>query len=204
MLRLAFVLTMVWAQGAFAAATEKALTLVHYGYWSELVNGEPVSTKEYRMSYGDPSAQEAAAMSSGRSAMGPFAMNAAFYFQNPDGTWNLFNFRLPSESLTDPKALDERQRFRDYLSRADVRELLNDPYTKVDFGQPGDFIYKRMGLSGSELPDPFKRFPVAAMGKIEAIFQFNADLTAKLYFRKPYDLEGKAQPVFQELVNSLN
>ncbi len=69
-------------------------------------------------------------MSAGRSSMGPFGMNAAFYFQNPDGTWNLFNFRLPSESLTDPKALEERQRFRDFLSRKDVRELLNDPYTK--------------------------------------------------------------------------
>lgn len=182
----------VATQSALALSTaEKSLTLVHYGFWGQ--------EKEYRLAYGDTSQQDAIANSPTRSAFGPFAMNAAFYFHNPDGTWNLFNFRLPSESMTDPAAIEERARYREYLSRPDVRALMQSPYEKENFGKPEDYIYKRMGLKTEELPEPFNKYPEAALEKIDSIFQYNADSTAKIYFRKPHDLEGKAQLVLEEI-----
>lgn len=192
---------MFWVQFS-AAAPNKNFTLVHYGNIGTTEGGESFVTKEFRLAYGDTSAQDAVANSPGRSNFGPFAMNAAFYYHNADGSWNLFNFRLPSESLTDPHAIVERASFLEFLGRPEVRELMGEPYTKTNFGKQTDFIYKRMELKTTELPEPFRHLPKPVLDTVESIFQYNVDGTAKIFLRKDFDLDGNAQGIFNYLMRT--
>jgi len=194
-------LTVFWSDTSQAAWNTKIkdVSLVQYGLLDMAVNDQRVTYKEFRVSYGDPRKQDAEAVSPSRTSLGPFAMNAAFYYHNADGTWNLFNFRLPSESLTEASAIDERLKFRDYLGRKEVRSLMGNPYNQVDFGSDGDFIVKRMKLTHDRLPEPFNQLSTGVLESIESILIYNADGTGKIYFRKPLDLDGFAQTVFERL-----
>lgn len=203
MSRLAYILILFsfWAPG-LSATEYKSLSLVEYGRLDSLENGEFVTVKEFRISYGNTDPQDAVASSSFRLSLGAIGMNAAFYYHNPDGTWNLFNFQMPLESL-DAAGIEDRLRYREFLARPEVLAVLEKPYDKIDFGKEGEFIYKRMGLTTAQLPEPFNRFLPQDLETIESIFQYNADGTAKIYFRKPFDRDGYAQPVFESLAKSI-
>lgn|SRR3989338_167662 len=179
------------------------LTLMHYGVIPVLQNGDITMVKEFRMAYGDTSRQDSIANSPGRAMSGPFGMNAANYYQNADGSWNLFNFKLPAESLRDKNAAEERQDFRDYLDKPKVKAILEDPHAKTDFGRPGDFIYRRMGLPSHELPAPFNRLSKEALAPLQHILQYNEDGSMKIYIKQPLDQDGQAQQVFSRIVDEL-
>lgn len=153
--------------------------------------------------YGDTEKQDRIANTPLRASLGPFGMNAAVYLRNPDGSWNLFNFRLPEETMVESVATAQHQQFITLLRRNDVRLLMESPYDKVDFGTPDDFIYKKMNLPVSALPEPFNRFPSEALEKIEMVMQYNADKTAKAYFQQPFDRESSATELFQKIVDAV-
>lgn len=197
---LLFFAALVFAVADRASASGDKLILVSYGFIPVQENGDIKTVKEFRMSYGDTSRQEALSRSAARARMGPWGMNAANYYHNENGSWNLFNFRLPSESTTDPRALEERQSFRDYQSRPDVRKAVKNAGAKINFGEPGEFIFKRMGLSSGELPAPLNRLSVEALAPLDHIQQFNEDGTMKIYIKQPMDRDGSAQRVFQRIV----
>lgn len=151
--------------------------------------------KLYLLTLGDTSREDERALGRAQAGFGVFAMNSAQYFPNGDGSWRVFNFRLPRDN----DEADKRA-FLDFLASADGRRLLEDPYAREDYGAPSGFLYRKMRLSSAELPPPLERASREALLPVTGIFQYNADGTAKLLLNEPYDEEGRAQQVFERLL----
>lgn len=180
-------------------ASAKHLELIHYG-WIETENqdGATALSREFRIGFGNTEKQDELASTPFRASMGPFGMNAAIYLRNADGTWNLFNYRLPNDDASE----EEKQKFISFMRRKDVGELFARPYEPTEFGGPEDFIYKKLSVPSSALPEPFNRFPSAVLARIAMVMQYNANQTAKAYFQQPYDREEHAVGLFQQIVDA--
>jgi len=129
-----------------------------------------------------------------------FAMDAAQYTRNADGTWRMWNLRPPK-----PEELD---RWRAYLDRREVMDLLvalqKDPAFAEDFGAPGDFIHTRGHVPPAELPFPLPRANPQTLRPFLALFQYNEDQTMRLELADPDWEEGRAQVVFERLSRELS
>lgn len=163
-----------------------------FGY--DPATGLQRDTTLYLVTLGDPEREDERALNRAQAGFGAFAMNAAQYFPNEDGTWRVFNFRLPRDN-------DEadKQAFLDFLASREARDVLQDAYERKDFGKPSGFVYRRMRLEAAELPYPFNRSSREALAPFIGIFIYNADSTGKLLIRQPNDEDGKAQEVFAGL-----
>lgn len=175
-----------------------ALALREMGrrYSQDPVTGVARDVKVYLVTLGDPSREDERTAGRNQAGFGAFAMNAAQYFPNGDGTWRVFNFRLPREN-------DEadKQAFFNFLMSRSAEDVLRDPYERKDFGVSGGFVYRRMRIDSSELPAPFNRSKPEALAPFIGLFHYNADGAGKLIIREPDDEKGKAQEVFARLLS---
>jgi|GEM_PF-3365042 len=149
---------------------------------------------------GDTAEQDAKANGRGKvyqRELGPFALNAAQYTPNGDGSWRMWNFRPPK---FDAK-LEEMSEWIEYLGRKDVSEFLEnfDRNATQNFGKPGDFIYVRGHIAVSELPEPFNRASAETLKAVLSLFRYNEDGTMRVELRDPYWEEDKAQAIFNAL-----
>jgi hypothetical protein len=125
--------------------------------------------------------------------IGPFALNAAQYAPNGDGTWRMWNFRSPMPEQT--------MQWIEYIGSTEVSEFLEnfDRKTPQDFGKPGDFIHARGHIAASELPEPFNKASAATLASALSLFRYNEDGTWRMELRDPYWEEEKAQVIFNAL-----
>lgn len=163
--------------------------------------------KTYRIAVGDTNEQNRSSVRSFMGEGGYGAMNGTLYINKDstkipvqDGTWIVENHgRPPDRALSDPRGLEERKAYIEYLFRPDVRRFLESPTSYRDFGEPGDPFYKRFSIAQSDIPAPFNRLSRATLVLIEAILQYNVDKTSKAYFRGEAQEEGRAQRNFESL-----
>lgn len=186
----------VFAPGGVCWAGEAPLLLKEMGLRTRYdpATRSSSQTRLFLLAIGDTSRQDERALGRARAGLGRFAMNAAQYFPNGDGTWKLLNFRLPERTV------EETQRFLGIIADPKVKEFLKSPYDfPGDFGQPGDFVFKCSSIPKSELPHPFRAVSEEALQPIEGIFQYNEDGTMTLLLREPHDEDGSAQKAFEHL-----
>ena len=178
------------------AGEPSPLALDRMGYRQYLKPGaEPRSVDTFMLTLGD-TRREDFKLSQRDPKMTPFILDAAQYGRAADGTWMVHRFRMPSFS---GMADDDSQAFLDFLKRKDVRAALEDVYARKDFGKPGDFLYRKMGLRQSDLPAPFNRLSPDALSQIQTIFVYNADGTMHIKITPPADEAEPARAVFERL-----
>lgn len=163
-------------------------------YSHDPATGISRDVKLYLITLGDPSREDERALSRAQAGFGVFAMNSAQYFPNGDGSWRVFNFRLPRDN-------DEagKRAFMDFMASLEARRVLEDAYAREDYGTPEGFVYRKMRIEASQLPTPLNRASREALSPFIGLFQYNADGTAKFLLNDPFDEEGKAQEVYERL-----
>lgn len=177
------------------------LSLRRMGTRTTFTPGRPQPSEAglYLLTIGDPTAEDARALNRAQAGFGHFAMNAAQYFANGDGTWKLVSLRLPAHSAPD----EEKQAFLEALRRPDVRRAAEDPYQAPDIGRPGDFVEIRRAVPGKELPAPLDALTPEALAGVQAVFRYHADGTMKLLLAQPWDEEERAREVFERITSAL-
>ena len=150
---------------------------------------------------GDTAWQDAKADMRGKAlqgVFGPFALSAAQYAPNGDGTWRMWNFRPPKP--------EETVAWVEYVSSTEVADFLSkfDRMVPQDFGNPGDFIYVRGHIATSELLEPFNRASAETLASALSLFRYNEDGTMRMELRDPYWEEDKAQAIFNALSAEIN
>jgi len=175
---------------AAAAPGPLALKPLGHRYYSKTGADVPL----YCITVGDTSAEDRKLEHRPDQLM-PFKLDAAQYGAVGDGFWRLARFRMP-----DLGPRGDAEAFLAFLRRKDVQALLNsDIYADADFGEPGDYIYKRRRLPASELPAPFDRLSAEALAPVATIFRYNADGTMSVLLKGPDDEEGRAQRVLERI-----
>jgi len=189
----AIAVALLGSLGTFAAGGEPSpLAIQRLG--TRVVHkpsGESTSVELFMLTLGDTT-KEDAKFGERPDNMFPFTMDSAQYAPDGTGAWRLYQFRWPNLN-----AGPDAEAFLAFLRRPDVKRLLEDIYTREDFGVPGDFIYKRMGVPAFELPAPFNRFPPAELAPIKSFYRYNADGTMNILLAEPYDEDARAHEVFE-------
>lgn len=186
---------MVWSLlAAFLAAPAAAgpveIFLESYGS----LGGQHV----FKLMVGDTTRQSLLAHERGRFNPTPFDPNAAHYYPNGDGSWRVWNWRLPGSE-------QEREAFRVFLSKPEVKDILERGEHSVrDFGEPGDFIYQRARIAAGALPEPLAALSPGILARFGLIRQYNADSTIEIYPLRPHDLGEEAERLYLEMIESLS
>lgn len=89
----------VFAPGGACWAGEAPLLLKEMGLRTRYDSANPngSQTRLFVLTVGDTSSQDERGFARARARLGHFAMNAAQYFPNRDGTWKHLNLRLKGE-----------------------------------------------------------------------------------------------------------
>ncbi|MBI3549694.1 MAG: hypothetical protein HY078_11700 [Elusimicrobia bacterium] len=185
-----------WAAPRPFSPEEFPLAIHHYGWRSVTPVGGPTRRTElFMLTLGD-TRREDAKMGARDPRMGPFVLDSAQYAWDGSGAWRLFQFRM-MKATGGPD--DNSQAFLDFLKRRDVQNALQNAYSWDNFGEPGDFMYKRMNLRQADLPAPFDKMPEDALVPIKSIFKYNEDGTMNILLHDPYLEDGHAQRVMERL-----
>lgn len=151
---------------------------------------------------GDTARQDAVADARSKVMQGPlgvFALNAAHYAPNADGTWRMWNFRTPT-----PENLME---WVDYITRPEVQEVietLNKAQAQKDFGGPGEFIWIRAAVPVSELPPPLNRLSAETLAPVLSFFHYNEDGTIRIELKDPFWEGPNARVVFESMIAEIS
>jgi hypothetical protein len=154
------------------------------------------------ITFGDTVWQDAAADARSKVMQGPlgaFALNAAHYAPNADGTWRMWNFR--------PATPENLMEWVDYIARPEVQKVidnLNKAETQKDFGGPDEFIWIRASVKASELPYPLNRMSAETLAPVLSIFHYNEDGTMRIELRDPFWEAPKALVIFERMNAELN
>ena len=146
-------------------------------------------TALFQLTFGDTGPANDRVTSRLEAGLYPYGLDWAMFLPNADGTWKVFQVRMPR-----PEEQEALMRFFDQHS-----DVVQDPFAHADFGEPGDFIYRRMKVPQSSLPSPLGRVSRDAVTPIESVFRHNSDGTIDVHLKKGFDENGRAQEVFERL-----